>query len=266
MGGKRTRIVMAAVAVVAVVVGVVLAVTGGSGHKKSHHSGRVELAGGGGGGGSGSRSSAARRSGGVSGGTRAGGGKAGAPRGDVAAASAYFGISKAKLRKELDSGRSLAAVAASSPGHSALGLVEAIMRPRVRRIEAQVAAKRLSQSEAQLSIQRIRKRVQTRLARSAAYEPTAAVAERYLGLSASELRSRLHGGSSLEQVADATPGRSATGLISDVMAVRVSELVHGAGASSEAQLRHETPLLKALEARVKQEVREGGPAAALAQG
>lgn len=254
---------MAAVAVVAVVVGVVLAVTGGSGHKKDHRSGRVELAGGGGGGGG---SSAAGRSGGVSGGTRAGGGKAGTPRGDVAAASAYFGISKAKLRKELDSGRSLAALAASSPGHSALGLVEAIMRPRVRRIEAQVAAKRLSQAEAQRSIQRIRKRVQTRLARSTAYEPTAAVAERYLGLSASELRSRLHGGSSLEQVADATPGRSAAGLISAVMAVRVGELVHGAGASSEAQLRRETAFLKALEAKVKQEVREGGPALALAQG
>ncbi len=41
----------------------------------------------------------------------------------------------------------------------------------------------------------------------------------------------------------------------------MSELVHGAGANLGSQLRHETPLLKALEARVKQEVREGGPAA-----
>ncbi|HTY97712.1 MAG TPA: hypothetical protein VMB91_11775 [Solirubrobacteraceae bacterium] len=253
---------MAAVAVVAVVVGVVLAVTGGSGHKQDHHSDRVavtrERIGGGGEG-----PSAARGSGGISGGTRAGGGRASAPRGDVAAASDYFGISKAKLRKELDSGRSLAALAASSPGHSALGLVEAIMRPRVSRIEAQVAAKRLSQAEAQRMIQRIRKRVQTRLARSTTYEPTAAVAERYLGLSATELRSRLHGGRTLGQLADGTAGRSATGLIAAVMAVRVAELVHGAGASSEARLRHETGLLKALEARVKQEVREGGPALAL---
>ena len=253
---------MAAVAVVAVVAGVVLAVTGGSGHKKAHNSAGVELAGGSGSGGSGA--GAARRSGGVSGGTRAGRGRVGSPRGDVASASAYFGISKAKLRKELDSGRSLAALAASKSGHSAVGLVEAIMRPRVARIEAQVAAKRLTQAEAQRSIQRIRRRVQTRLARSAAYQPTAAVAERYLGLSAAQLRSRVRGGSTLEQVADGTPGKSATGLIAAVMAVRVGELVHGAGASVEAQLRGETALLKALEARVEQEVREGGPA--LAQG
>src|SRR5271169_6209782 len=183
MGGKRTRIVMAAVAVAAVVIGIVLAVSGSSSHKKGRGGNHVELAGGGG-------ASRAKGGGGVGGGAAAGGSVAGEPPGDFSAASAYVGVSRAKLRKELGSGRSLAAVAATTPGHSALGLVEAIMRPRVRRIEAQVAAKRLSQTEAQRTIQRIRKRVQTRLARSTAYEPTAAVAERYLGLSQTELRSR----------------------------------------------------------------------------
>ena len=90
---------------------------------------------------------APRSSGGINGGAGAGGSTAGEPAGDFGAASAYVGVSKAKLRKELSAGRSLAAVAATTPGHSALGLLEAIMRPRVRRIEAQVAAKRLSKAK-----------------------------------------------------------------------------------------------------------------------
>ena len=64
------------------------------------------------------------------------------------------------------------------------------MRPRMRKIEAQVAAKRLSKAEAQRRIQRIRKRVQARLARSTAYKPTVAIAEQYLGLSPTALRDR----------------------------------------------------------------------------
>ena len=198
------------------------------------------------------------KAGGISGGAGAGGSAAGEPRGDIAAASAYVGVTKAKLHSELGSGRSLAAVAATTPGHSAIGLLESIMRPRVRRLEAQVAAKRLSEAEAQARIQRIRKRVLARLARSNNYKPTAAVAEQYLGLSSTALRSQLHDGHTLSQVADSTPGRSATGLIAAVMAVRVDELVHGAGGASEATLRHETELLQAVEARVHQEVDQGG--------
>ncbi len=249
---------MAAIAVAAVVVGIVLATSGGSGHKQHRGRTRLELAGDGAG--------ATRSAGGVNGGTKAGGSLAGEPRGDFAAASAYVGLSKAKLRKELSSGRSLAAVAATTPGHSALGLLEAIMRPRVRQIEAQVAANRLSKSEAQGRIQRIRKRVQARLARSASYKPTVAIAEQYLALSPTALRTELHGGRTLSQLADVTPGKSATGLIAAVMAVRVSELVHGADEASEATLRQETALLRALEERVRAEVQRGASATATSQG
>jgi len=253
MGGKRTRIVMAAVAVAAVVIGIVLAVSGSSSHKKGRGGNHVELAGGGG-------ASRAKGGGGVGGGAAAGGSVAGEPPGDFSAASAYVGVSRAKLRKELGSGRSLAAVAATTPGHSALGLLEAIMRPRVRKIEAQVAAKRLSKTEAQRRIQRIRKRVQARLARSTTYKPTVAIAGPYLGLSPTALRTRLHGGHTLSQLADGAPGKSTKGLIAAVMAVRINELVHGVGGTSEATLRHESALLQALEARVRTEVQRAAPA------
>jgi hypothetical protein len=262
MGGKRTRIVMAAVAVVAVVVGIVLAASGGSGHHKNHGRTRLETARGG----EGTSSSAAKSSGGVSGGAGAGGSVAGEPRGDFGAAAAYVGISKAKLHKELSSGRSLAAVAATTPGHSALGLLEAIMRPRIRKIEAQVAAKRLSESEARDRIQRIRKRVQARLARSTSFKSTVAIAEQYLGLSATALRTELHGGHTLSQLADGTAGKSTKGLIAAVMAVRVNELVHGASETTEATLRHETAFLQALEQRVRTEVQRAAPAVSTSQG
>ncbi len=247
---------MGAVALAAVVIGIVLAVSGGSSHKRSRADSRAEVAGGG--------SGRSRSGGGVNGGAAAGGSVAGEPAGDFGAASAYVGVSKAKLRKELSSGRSLAAVAATTPGHSALGLLEAIMRPRVRRIEAQVAAKRLSKANAQRRIQRIRKRVQARLARSATYKPTVAIAGQYLGLSPTALRAKLHGGRTLSQVANGTPGKSANGLVAAVMAVRINELVHGADETSEATLRHETALLRALEARVGMEVQRAEPAVVVA--
>ncbi|HUH81838.1 MAG TPA: hypothetical protein VLZ06_10975 [Solirubrobacteraceae bacterium] len=253
---------MAGVAVTAVAVGVVLAATGGSGNKKSAvRTRRPELFGGGRG-----AARSTRGAGGVNGGSGAGGSVAGEPRGDLAAASAYLGISRAKLRKELSSGRSLAAVAATSPGHSTVGLLGAIMRPRVRRIDAQVAAKRISQAEAEARIARIRKRVQARLARSASYKPTVAIAEQYLGLAAAALRAQLHGGRTLLQLAGATPGKSGRGLIAAVMAVRVNELVHGAGGTSEATLRRETALLQALEQRVRRELQQGAPAVVTGQG
>jgi len=250
---------MAAVAAAAVVVGIVLAASGGSGHDKNHKNprqARAERVRGGGGG----STSTSRTAGGVDGGAGAGGSVAGEPRGDLAAAAAYVGISKAKLRKELRSGGSLAAVAATSPGHSVLGLLEAIMRPRIRKIEAQVAAKKLTESEAKHRIQRIRKRVQARLARSTTFKPTVTVAEQYLGLSPTAVRADLHSGRTLSQLADGTAGKSAKGLIAAVMAVRVAELLHGASETSEATLRHETAFLQALEQRVRTEVQRAAPA------
>ena len=256
---------MGAVAVAAVVVGIVLAASGGSSHKRGHAGNRVELAGGGGGAtGGGKGASHPGGAGGVGGGAAAGGSVAGEPRGDFSAASAYMGVSKAKLRKELSAGRSLAAVASTTAGHSALGLLEAIMRPRVRRIEAQVAAKRLSKTAAQRRIQRIRQRVQARLARSTTYKPTVAIAGQYLGLSATALRAKLHGGKTLSQLADGTPGKSTKGLVAAVMAVRINELVHGVDETSEATLRHESALLQGLEARVRTEVKRAAPAVTVA--
>ena len=107
--------------------------------------------------------------------------------------------------------------------------------------------------------------MQARLARSATYKPTVAIAGQYLGLSATALRAKLHGGNTLSQLADGTPGKSTKGLVAAVMAVRINELVHGADETSEATLRHETALLQALEARVRMEVERPEPAVVAAR-
>ena len=76
-----------------------------------------------------------QRKGVASGGPRLGGG--GGRRGVVAAR--YLGINRSTLRRELDSGRSLAAIAASTPGRSVDGLRAAIMTGARERLAHAVA-------------------------------------------------------------------------------------------------------------------------------
>ena len=106
--------------------------------------------------------------------------------------------------------------------------------------------------------------MQARLARSTTYKPTVTIAGQYLGLSATALRAKLHGGKTLSQLADGTPGKSTKGLVAAVMAVRINELVHGVDETSEATLRHESALLQGLEARVRTEVQRAAPAVTVA--
>src|SRR5436309_2064255 len=46
---------------------------------------------------------------------------------DLSTAASYLGISTAQLAGELNSGQSLAEIAAATPGHSAAGLIEALV-------------------------------------------------------------------------------------------------------------------------------------------
>ncbi len=56
------------------------------------------------------------------------------------------------------------------------------------------------------------------------------IALSYLGLTRAKLRSKLHSGSSLAQIADETPGRSAAGLIDAIVAgIATHAISHGNG-------------------------------------
>jgi hypothetical protein len=73
-------------------------------------------------------------------------------------ASVYLGISDEKLESQL-SGRTLAEVAAATPGKSVAGLVAALISPRRARLNAALGAHRMSQARAEAVNARLSRRV-----------------------------------------------------------------------------------------------------------
>jgi hypothetical protein len=147
----------------------------------------------------------------------------------LSVASRYLGISAVQLRAQLQSGKSLAQVAEATPGHTASGLTAALVAARSAHLSARIATV-------------VNRRGSTRRAlRKHARRSVRAAALSYLGLTRAELRSKLHGGSSLAQIADATPGRSAAGLIDRIVASVAhtgdARATKGSAGSSQAKRR-----------------------------
>jgi hypothetical protein len=145
---------------------------------------------------------------------------------DLPAAAAYLGVSEAQLESELSSGRSLAQIAAASAGKSESGLVGAIVAARRARIEA--ASTKLPQ----------RVRVEVKRVRG---QRLVSAVRGYLGLTQAQIRGDLRAGRTLAQIADSTPGRSASGLIAAIVASRRERLTAAVAAhkltQSEASAR-----------------------------
>ncbi len=114
-------------------------------------------------------------------------------------AAAYLGVSPGQLRDELDSGRSLAAIADATPGKSAAGLIAAVEAAQHAKLAA-LAAGVPGRVTAEVDAPRDRNR---RLAAAAVY----------LGMSAAQVRGELRSGRTLAQLAAASPGKSQAGLI-----------------------------------------------------
>lgn len=154
------------------------------------------------------------------------------------AAASYLGIPAATLAQDLRSGRSLAEVAAATPGKSEAGLIAAIVAAGDQRLRA--AAGRLPQHVSEL----VRHKGLVAAGHGARHAVLA-----YLGLDAARLRSRLHAGLSLAQIADATPGRSAQGLVEAIVAARRARLDAAVKAGRMSQA-HESERLSALAKRI----------------
>jgi urease accessory protein UreF len=71
-------------------------------------------------------------------------------------AATYLGMSKEQLRTQLASGTTLAQVAAATPGKSAAGLVDYVVSRAQTRLDAAVAAGRLTQAQEQALLTRLR--------------------------------------------------------------------------------------------------------------
>ena len=94
------------------------------------------------------------------------GARTGLGRTQLALAAGYLGLSASALHRRLHAGSSLARIAASTRGRSAHGLLEALVKARVARIEAESARGALSAQRARRRIARVRRRTQEVLARA----------------------------------------------------------------------------------------------------
>ncbi len=124
----------------------------------------------------------------------------------IATAADYLGLSQARLRGELRSGRSLAQVANATDGKSAAGLVAALEKQKLAAAAASLPGR------IAFAVDRPRG--------AGARSGTLRAAAGYLGVSAAQLRTEERAGKTLAQIADSTSGKSSAGLLDALVAVR----------------------------------------------
>lgn len=170
----------------------------------------------------------------------------------LGAAASYLGVSAVQLRADLRSGETLAQVAASTPGHTEAGLIAALVAARSHALTAG-----LSERIATLVKTPGGRHSGTRSPRG----PLREAALQYLGLTPAQVAQQLRSGKSLAEIADATPGKSADGLIEAVVSAARARLEAVASAGHLTPAR-EAARLAALRERVTRLVNRTRPVAA----
>ncbi len=138
-------------------------------------------------------------------------------RGIIQAAISYLGLAPTQVAAQLHQGKSLAQIAAATPGKSEAGLVAAIVEAVKGKIPSPPA-------DLEARIKAIVNRTPgTELARHTRlggrrHGALRAAALAYLGMTRHELIKQLKTGKTLAQVADSTPGKSAAGLTEVLLA------------------------------------------------
>ncbi|HEX4186628.1 MAG TPA: hypothetical protein VHY83_01905 [Solirubrobacteraceae bacterium] len=186
--------------------------------------------------------------------------------GDLKLAVTYLGVSGSGLLEALRSGRTLAQVADATPGRSATGLIDSIVAARKAALRSAVAAGGLTAAQERTALASLRSRVGTRVRRAGGYPGavgrlplrTQAAAAAYLGVSPAKLRAELRAGQSLAQVANATPGKSASGLIASIVADRKARIAAQVASGGLTAARQKLLVAK-LEQRVAAEVNAARP-------
>jgi hypothetical protein len=132
-------------------------------------------------------------------------------QGIIQAAAGYLGLAPSQLGEQLRQGKSLAQIAAATPGKTEAGLVAAI----VEAVKAKIPSPPADLETRVKAI--VNRSPRTELARHARLGSrrhgalrTAALS--YLGITRHQLIEQLKSGKTLAQVADSTPGKSAAGL------------------------------------------------------
>lgn len=170
------------------------------------------------------------------------------PRGDVALAAAYLGITRAQIHRELRAGRTLAQIASSTSGRSTAGLIAMLVSAKTAHLNAQAASNHLPASTQQAHLAKLRARITAEVNRTRTGHATLHVggdlgaAASYLGVSSAQLRNDLLGGRSLAQVASSTHGRSTAGLIEAIVAARRAKLASAVAAGRLSQTQEQAAL------------------------
>jgi hypothetical protein len=180
---------------------------------------------------------------------------------ELAAAATYLGLSQADLLTALQSGKTLAQIADATSGKSAAGLIDALVAAEKTELATAVAAGTITQAQSDQIASTLSARVTARVNGTAPEhgrhgfggrgfgqggdDYTAAAT--YLGLTETALAAQLQAVKTLAQVADATSGKSAAGLIDALVAHETAELDAAvtAGRITQAQRDEMVPTLKA---------------------
>jgi uncharacterized protein (DUF433 family) len=170
------------------------------------------------------------------------------PAGVLQAASSYLGITVSALLGDLQSGKTLAQVADATSGKSTAGLVAALVAHEKQKLEDAVSGGRLTRAQADAISANLQQHVSDLVngVRPAHLGPgfdhhgpsdVLQAASSYLGLTVSALLGDLRAGKSLAQVAAATSGKSAAGLIAALVAHERQNLAEAvsAGRLTQAQ-------------------------------
>ena len=158
------------------------------------------------------------------------GGGPGGMHDDLSTAATYLGLTESELRTKLQAGTTLAQVANATDGKSADGLVDALVAAARKHIAADVSAGRLTQAQADRILSDLKQRITNRVnstgppggphGRGHGLDAAAS----YLGLTESDLMTKLQSGKTLGEIADGTAGKSKAGLIAALVADEKAEL------------------------------------------
>jgi hypothetical protein len=151
------------------------------------------------------------------------------PSDDLDAAATYLGTTSANLLTQLRSGKTLAQIAGATAGKSAAGLIAALVAHEKSELADAVKAGKLTQAQADEIAANLQPRFTdlvngVRPAHGFRHDgprmfggPFAAAAT-YLGITASALETQVRSGKTLAQIANATNGKSAAGLVAALVA------------------------------------------------
>ena len=131
-----------------------------------------------------------------------------AARSNVRTAASYLGISPLQLRKELRSGRTLAQIAASTPGKSPQGIAEALGRSREAALSAALAGGKISSAQEREQLAALHARTAAEVSRAHGAGKVAGAAHAaaaYLGIPVQQLRREVEKGHSLAEIAELDP-------------------------------------------------------------